>query len=185
MLKALSLVSAFLFLSQGVVAQTNLLPSDKFEVVVPVVNSPTDIHVQAGAMFYDIDSGLKVINNKGQVENATFANGNAVTSGATTSERVERLTVSPLCSSSPCTISDQSGSWVSSVTRAAIGQYNVNFVAGTFSATPTCIPNSTSNSQYNCSIYSASSTSVLVVCIDVVTTSGYDSAFNLICMGTR
>lgn len=73
----------------------------------------------------------------------------SVTSNSTGQERTERLTfggssvdtfgsAGGLCTSSPCTIWRQSGSWVTSVTRGSTGNYTVNIASGIFSAPPTC-----------------------------------------------
>lgn len=64
----------------------------------------------------------------------------AVTSG-NNKERIERATIAEggSCTASPCTITRQSGSWLTSVTRASGGNYTANFAAGTFSAAPTCV----------------------------------------------
>jgi hypothetical protein len=53
-------------------------------------------------------------------------------------QRVERVITSGTCATGTCTISAQTGSWVSSITRSGTGQYTVNFTAGTFSAAPVC-----------------------------------------------
>jgi len=64
----------------------------------------------------------------------------SVTSNSAGLERIERATIAEggVCSSSPCTINRQSGSWLTSVTRAAAGEYQLNIAAGIFSTPPTC-----------------------------------------------
>lgn len=42
------------------------------------------------------------------------------------------------CSSTPCTIYRQSGSWLTSVTRSATGTYTLNIASGMFSDVPSC-----------------------------------------------
>lgn len=71
---------------------------------------------------------------------------NAVTTSSDGVERIERLVVAA-CNSSPCTITSQSGSWVSSVTRSATGTYAINAATGTFSDTFSC----------TCNVYRANS----------------------------
>jgi hypothetical protein len=61
----------------------------------------------------------------------------AVTTSSAGVERVERVTVRPTCTSSPCTILTSTPA-VTSVTRQSAGKYTVNFASGTFSAIPTC-----------------------------------------------
>lgn len=70
----------------------------------------------------------------------------SVTSGSTGAERIERVRFGGAsersnCTASPCTIYSQSGSWVSSVTRNATGNYTVNIASGVFSVEPTCSGN--------------------------------------------
>lgn len=71
----------------------------------------------------------------------------AITAPNGSTERMARVIFSDgasnPCSSSPCTIDDQSGSWVSSVVRASTGTYNVTFNSGIFSGRPTCTANTT------------------------------------------
>ena len=67
----------------------------------------------------------------------------SVTSGSTGAERIERVRFGGAsersnCTSSPCTIYSQSGSWVSSVTRNSTGNYTVNIASGVFTSEPTC-----------------------------------------------
>ncbi|MFN7454321.1 MAG: hypothetical protein ACK5RO_06635, partial [Pseudobdellovibrionaceae bacterium] len=67
----------------------------------------------------------------------------SVTSNSSGLERVERVyfggsTANSACTSTPCTIKTQSGSWVSSVTRSGAGSYIVNINSGIFSAAPVC-----------------------------------------------
>lgn len=64
----------------------------------------------------------------------------SVTSNSNGAERVERATIAvgSNCTSGACTITQQSGSWLTSATRSATGQYDLVFAAGIFSAAPTC-----------------------------------------------
>jgi hypothetical protein len=72
---------------------------------------------------------------------------NSITTNAAGAWRVESVNFggaasggypTSACTSSPCVIASQSGSWVTSVTRVSAGEYAVNFAAGMFSATPMC-----------------------------------------------
>ncbi len=65
----------------------------------------------------------------------------SVTSNSTGQEHMERASVTTSCTSSPCTIASQSGSWLTSIARTATGRYVANFTSGEFSAAPTCIGN--------------------------------------------
>jgi hypothetical protein len=62
----------------------------------------------------------------------------SVTSNSSGAERIERVKVTSQCTSTPCTIADQSGSWVTSITRASVGNYTINF-SSSFSSAPTCV----------------------------------------------
>lgn len=64
----------------------------------------------------------------------------SVTSNTTGYERIERAVISDssICSASPCTITSQSGSWLSSVTWSTTGKYILNIASGIFSSLPTC-----------------------------------------------
>lgn len=67
---------------------------------------------------------------------------NMITSSGST-ERVQRAifggaNISTNCTSSPCTILSQSGSWLSSVARTAAGQYTLTIASGIFSEIPAC-----------------------------------------------
>ncbi len=64
----------------------------------------------------------------------------SVTSNSSGLERIERAAVNEFttCTSSPCTITRQSGSWLTSVTRSSTGNFTLNIASGIFSATPSC-----------------------------------------------
>lgn len=112
---------------------------------------------------------------------------NSVTSNSTGAERIERLRVEGDCASSPCTITSQSGSWASSVSRITTGTYDVNFVAGMFSAAPTCTvaakPNSTGTTYAR--VNAPDTTAVRVNTYNSVGNVLIDSGFHIICMGPR
>jgi hypothetical protein len=114
----------------------------------------------------------------------TRRSGTVVTNN-TSMERMERVSVST-CTSSPCTISSQSGSWVTSVTRSSTGLYAINFASGIFSSAPTCITNATVSPPGTVSalqgIPTTSSVSVGTRNISDVQT---DYAFSTICMGPQ
>jgi hypothetical protein len=64
----------------------------------------------------------------------------SVTSNSAGLERVERARIAAgaACSASPCTITAQSGSWLTSVTFLSTGVYELQIAAGIFSAPPSC-----------------------------------------------
>lgn len=113
-----------------------------------------------------------------------------VTSNTSGMERVERARItggsdSTDCTSSPCTITRQSGSWLSSVTRAGTGSYTLNFATGIFSAIPECTCSSETGSSYGLCVYrpSTSSTGTIITASNGTTTA--DMRFSIICMGAR
>jgi hypothetical protein len=108
----------------------------------------------------------------------------SVTSNASGAERLERAQVTSSCTSSPCTIASQSGSWLTNITRSTTGTYAINYPSGTFSAAPTCVCNSSISQNRFCSTQSATTTSVSILMTDQTNTL-LDSAFNILCMGAR
>jgi hypothetical protein len=68
----------------------------------------------------------------------------SVTSASAAAERVDRAffsgnsSDSAACTSNPCTINSQSGSWLTSVTWSSTGIYVLNIAAGEFSGVPSC-----------------------------------------------
>lgn len=61
----------------------------------------------------------------------------SVTSNSPGLERVERVTLGQSGTSAP-TVTTQSGLWIGTPTRSAVGQYALPVTSGIFSATPTC-----------------------------------------------
>jgi hypothetical protein len=85
---------------------------------------------------------------------------------------------------SVCSVSVQSGSWVSSVSRTTTGTCDITVAASSFASTPICTCTALAPTHYynNCVIMSQSTTNVVVR----VSNSGIpglnDSPFNIICM---
>lgn len=107
------------------------------------------------------------------VPNAVYSNG--------TKERAERVTVT---GSATPTIATQSGSWVSSLTRNALGDVTVNIAASTFSSAPTC---TVSPMLANvCSFVISTSTSAVRITTQTCTAGAAgDYSYQLLCMGPR
>lgn len=110
-----------------------------------------------------------------------------VSSNTTGQEHIERLsfggsTYPSTCAASPCTIYTQSGSWVTSVTRASTGNYTVNFVAGEFSARPTCTAMTYGQTSAD---FVYSNVAITTSSWNLITTNGtsHDEAVDVICMG--
>lgn len=73
---------------------------------------------------------------------AAYSPGTVVSNGAKIRHEFVRFggaTQRSNCTSSPCTINVQSGTWLSSVSRTAAGSYTLNIVSGMFSAAPVCV----------------------------------------------
>jgi hypothetical protein len=121
-----------------------LMQNDSFDFVAPTVSDTTAVaDKKVGMIIYDLSSKqYKGLNSLGGWD--AMSNGASslnVSSASAGQERVERLTVATSCTSSPCTITSQSGTWVQSpsgVTRASAGQYSVALTAGEFTAAPAC-----------------------------------------------
>lgn len=107
----------------------------------------------------------------------------SVTSNSSGQERVERVSVTSVCSSTPCTIARQSGSWLSSISRSSTGTYSANFAAGAFSEAPSCVC-SVSTTTNICDNVS-STTSAATFTTRGTGGSLADATFNLICMGPK
>jgi hypothetical protein len=106
----------------------------------------------------------------------------SVTSNTTGLERVERATIS---SSTP-SVSSQSGSWISSVSRPATGQFTLTLASGIFSGIPSCVANVSNGGAGNNFVAQTSpgsTTSVNVAVANAGTATNAD--FQVICMGPR
>lgn len=169
------LVSQLTFASDGI-QNLSAIDVQANDVVVPVVDSASDVKIQAGLMFYDIGSGLKIVNNLGQIENATYPNG---VSSDSANERIERLK----CTNVVCSTYTQSGTWVTGISNSSTGNYNVSLSGSKFSSSPTCTISAVTSSQYLCVVNSASTSNLTIECINSANTNPVNSEFNLICMG--
>lgn len=109
----------------------------------------------------------------------------SVTSNSIGAERFERVTVTSTCSASPCTIASQSGSWVSSITRASTGDYTLNFVSGIFAAAPACNCTISGNTSAICFMVNNPNTSSFQFRTLNSSASLTDSQFHITCMGPR
>lgn len=162
----------------------------------PMIVTPTTVTVAATTTYYlkgRMDTSAANVQNLGYGINARKIGTStpapilvgSVTSNSAGAERVERLYVAASCTSSPCTIASQSGSWVSSVSRSAVGTYQVNLSAGMFASPPSCSAQSVDNNRV-IYLYSPPTTSNVFVAGTVGTTSALaDVGFHLICQGPR
>ncbi len=93
-------------------------------------------------------------------------------------ERVERARIDIGAS-----ITSQSGSWLTGVTRPSTGQYNVTIASGIFSAVPTCVCTVEANAGYTCDLGSVPTTTSAEFRIRTGTNSDVNHSFTVICMG--
>lgn len=92
-----------------------------------------------------------------------------------------------ICNSTPCTIYSQNGSsWVSSVSRSALGTYSINFAAGMFSSAPICFSSNYSITNLKIGFFNGITSSAAPVGV-AVTTSGAaaDDAVYVKCIGPK
>jgi hypothetical protein len=120
----------------------------------------------------------------------------SVTSNSSGSERVERAriagaTATTNCSSSPCTVTRQSGTWIS-VTRSSTGLYTGTITSGIFSDVPSCFcqaRESAGNAGRFCSAFATSTTNIDIRTGYPSDTSGsttnVDTFMDLFCLGPR
>lgn len=111
----------------------------------------------------------------------------SVTSNTSGQERIERVSVTSSCTSTPCTIASQSGSWLTSISRASAGNYTLNIAAGMFSATPTCVCYAGNTATLICQrLISSSTSSAININTSAVTTgTSTDGTFEVMCMGAK
>jgi hypothetical protein len=116
-----------------------------------------------------------------QLGTTSTSNVSSTTSGQ---EHVERALLTSTCTSSPCTISYQSGSWLTSVTRNSAGNYTLNIASGEFSAPPSCtftVAGAAAIFAQFLSVPTATSVNIGTFASGSTT----DSWFSVVCMGPR
>ena len=193
------------FLSMGVILMITFCQSSFGAELGPVLTSSTDFNAPivyqrsqfnnapAGNIVYDSSSGAffglppnvdpTTASNWLQLGNS--ASGAAVVSGG--SERIERASITTSCTSSPCTIARQSGSWLTSVTRTGTGAYTFTIANGTFTSAPTCAF-STTNFSGSASVghyLSSATTTTAIYPVFLAGGSNIDVAVDVICMGPK
>jgi hypothetical protein len=177
---------------------------DQSAALMGILDAPSTAAVTAKIQFASNGSATTGINSAGtNVEWKVIALDQAmpqpivpgtVFSSSTGTEHVERAHVggagsdaSPtVCSSTPCTIYSQSGSWLSSVTRSATGVYTMNFTAGAFLTPPACVYSQGATGSYGqvnpSGTAATTSTSGLIARVQL-TGAALDTDFYVICMG--
>lgn len=115
---------------------------------------------------------------------------NSVTSNSSSVTRINSAYITggsdgTNCSSSPCTIGQQTGSWLTSVTRTGSGQYTLNLPSGEYSSRPNCVANRDhASTAITCDmVYTGSTaTAMKVACINS-SFNNDDAAFSIVCHG--
>ena len=114
----------------------------------------------------------------------------SVTSNSAGAERIERAFITGVggagvtCGSTPCTITSQSGSWLTSVTRASTGNYTINY-STPFMSSPVCSILVESAGVIAATGYSSTTSTGSLACRQASTGSAQDCSFNIICQGPR
>ena len=121
----------------------------------------------------------------------------SVTSGASGALRIEYLQfggaasgglATSSCTSTPCTIAAQSGSWISSVARGSAGSYTATIAGSVFSAVPYCVGNAGLFGVATGGFANVNATSVTVININAYSNAGTtltDNVITIICFGPR
>lgn len=111
----------------------------------------------------------------------------SVTSNSTGQERIERASTTT-CSSTPCTVT-QSGSWLTSISRASTGNYTLNIASGIFSSTPVCMITARYGGAGSYPFASVTTTTETATSVNFVTTDDAgtlrDSGLKVLCMGPK
>lgn len=92
------------------------------------------------------------------------------------------------CTSTPCTIAAQSGSWISSVARGSTGQYTATVAAGIFSSVPYCVGNAGLFGVATAGFADVSATNATTIRVNAYSNAGTtftDNVITLFCMGPR
>lgn len=174
----------------------NLLESNPLDFSAPVVYSKTNVtEAPAGTIVYDVNSGAFYGLTSGgnpssagswlQLGASTTSGSPNVTSNSAGNEHIERVTVTSVCSSSPCTITRQSGSWLTSITRTGTGNYTLNITTNEFSAAPTCTCSAGGAGADTWCEFLGSTATNTTATINTRNSSGVltDADFSVICMG--
>ena len=92
------------------------------------------------------------------------------------------------CTTTPCTVAAQSGSWISSVARGSTGQYTATVAAGIFSSVPYCVGNAGLFGVATAGFADVSATNATTIRVNAYSNAGTtltDNVITLFCMGPR
>lgn len=126
----------------------HLLKSDlrisNFDFIAPIVADDSDVPAQAGLIYYEVGSGLKIINPSGIAENISGGSSNPVVTPAT---GVVKICSGYISNSGTPSVTRSDGSCAASVTDQGTGDAEVIFAGSTFASTPTCTATLVDNSS--------------------------------------
>lgn len=86
------------------------------------------------------------------------------------------------CSSSPCTVYQNDGGFLSSVTRSSLGNYTLNFAAGVWTSAPTCFFQTNYGSNRTTFIGTRSASS-MAIGVQNASASADNTAAAVLCFG--
>jgi hypothetical protein len=160
---------------------SSYLMNPPYEVVVPsTIGDPVSSDRLVGQIYYDSSAGaFKGVNRTGGIDTLSVSGNNGVISGGT--ERVERARI--INNGTSCSISRQSGTWLSSASRSSQGRCDITIVAGTFSAAPDCVV--TSEAQSSNLVTDPTTSTIQVATFTSASGAFSDLNFHVICMGSR
>jgi hypothetical protein len=108
----------------------------------------------------------------------------SVTSNSSGSERIERAQIA--MAGGACSLTNQSGSWISSVTYNSLGKCTLNFVAGIWGSAPTCQATMNRDNEVWPTISTAATTSSIQIGMRRPGSPFFvDEPFTIQCMGPR
>ena len=152
----------------------------------PVVSNPNALTNQpAGTIVFDNSTNRFMgLDGFGAWTPMSYATGSAVLSDS--NDKVERLSFAEgtPCTTTPCTPTRQSGSWIASVDRSATGQYGIHINPGIFSAAPTCTATAAVGFVYF-PVGANTSTLVVLQVVDTTLAASDQTNINLICQGPQ
>lgn len=157
-----------------------------WDAVVPSLNGdPSTSERVSGQLYYDVSVNIfKGIDTSGAVQSFLTTDAPEKIYRA----RITGSTDYTNCTSDPCTVITQSGSWITAVSRSGTGAYNITIESGLFSIPPSC----TLNGYVHGSKYFVAShgelttpTTIPVLCHDGTGSNAADCWFDIICMGAR
>lgn len=92
------------------------------------------------------------------------------------------------CTSTPCTIASQSGSWISSVARGSAGSYTATIASGIFSSVPYCVGNAGLFGVATGGFANVNATNATTINVNAYSNAGTtltDNVITLYCFGPR